>query len=331
MGTNNSDLFPIATLQRLCGLIQITPTDLLSVSSTAGRYYEPFDLKKGIKADGSVRWRHIDNPTSDLKFLQTRIYKRILEPYAHSMPVYLTGGMPGRSIIDNASFHLSQPAIVTLDIEDCFPSIGHRKIYYVWRNQLRCSPDVASVLTRLTTFRYRLPQGSPVSPVLCNLALQPLADDISSYAKKQKLNFSLYMDDITLSGSAQLARNAIDFVIRRVNGYGYKINSEKICVMDSNESQKVTGISANQKPSIQRKKIEELRLEILELGKVANEASSHELNSIWGKINHVKNVNLKKGLKLENLARSKIGDTIGIPKTRPKDITRTCRNINRKH
>lgn len=331
MDRSAADTFPIDSVSRLADLLGLTPDDIKKVAIIAGRYYKPFDIYKGVRSDGTTKWRHIDNPLNDLKDLQTRIYRKLLRPLAPDLPQYLTGGMPKRSIIDNASFHIGQPAIVALDIENCFPSISHKRIFEVWRKDLGCIPDVASLLTKLTTLQTRLPQGSPASPILCNLALRPLADEINSYAEGQGLNFSIYVDDVTLSGDPQVVREAIGPVIKMVARHGYALNRQKILIMDANELQRVTGVTTNQKATIQRQKIQEIRQSILDLAARQHSATATELNSMWGKIQHVKNIAPDKGKRLDNLAQRLIGDTVGRATVKGSDKLRKCSTINRKH
>jgi retron-type reverse transcriptase len=331
MQPSAASIFPINSLSRLGDLLGVPPNDIKQLANVAGRYYKPFDIYKGTRADGSIKWRHIDNPLPELKDLQTLIYRKLLKPLAPELPAYLTGGMPKRSIIDNASFHIAQPAIVALDIENCFPSISDRRIFEVWRTDLGCIPEVAGLLTKLTTLQTRLPQGSPASPILCNLALRPLADDINSYAAGQGLQFSIYVDDVTLSGDAQLVRVAISPVIKLVAQRGYRLNRQKILIMDANELQRVTGITTNQTPTIQRQKIQAIRQSILDVAAWQHSVTATELNSMWGKIQHVKNVAPNKGEKLEHLAQQLIGDTVGQPTAAASDKVRKCKSTRRKH
>lgn len=56
------------------------------VISSINYCYKPFDLLKSIDEDGSKKWRHIDNPVDELKYLQKKIYEKILKPVAIGLP-----------------------------------------------------------------------------------------------------------------------------------------------------------------------------------------------------------------------------------------------------
>ena len=79
------------------------------------------------------------------------------------------------------------------------------------------SESLSKTLTALTTFEYRLPQGAPTSPTLSNIVMEPIDKEIMDYANANGLVYSRYADDITVSGSEDIA-NHLDHVIR-INEY----------------------------------------------------------------------------------------------------------------
>jgi retron-type reverse transcriptase len=247
------------------------------------------------------------------------------------MPDYLTGGMPGKSIKDNAFPHLGQPAIVTLDIKNCFPSIHNGMVYKVWREVLGTSEPVSALLTKLTTLQHRLPQGSTASPILCNLVLAPLANQINEYALSQGLAYTQYVDDITISGDPNKVRAAIAHLIPLVASHGLQLGRGKIVIMDSNELQKTTGIKVNSGMTLPSKKIAEIRRDIRRLHSLGNAAKTYEINSLWGKINFYKTIDGKRGGALYDYAKLMLVNLTGTYAEKPSDITRTCRDYDNLH
>ena len=61
------------------------------------------------------------------------------------------------------------------------------------------SPDVASVITKLTTFKGHLPQGAPTSTTLANLVFLPTGLKLNEIAKQHNLRFTIFVDDVTFS------------------------------------------------------------------------------------------------------------------------------------
>lgn len=325
------DIYPLNSLRKLKFLLR--NDDINDLATTAGRHYRSFDLWKGKRDNGSDKWRHIDNPSDPLRFTQDSIYNRLLKPLADNMPSYLIGGMPKRSIKDNAYPHLGSEVVLGLDIENCFPSLSNQRIFKVWRNQLGCSDEVARILTQLTTFQCRLPQGAPTSPFLCNLALSSLAEDISKYASEVGLVFTIYVDDITLSGKNTTVRSSIKDIIPIVGRHGLRLSKEKFekAIMDSNEIQKTTGVVVNNKMTLPKKKLLEIRKEIARLGELGNTAKTYELNSVWGKVQFVKSLDPKTGESLRVYAMKHLDDIVGTSATKPGDKTRPCNNYRKKH
>ena len=143
----------------------INEEELLGSAKLAGEYYDPFDIEK---PNGS--WRHIDNPLPVLKRIQRRILSHIL--VLEELPKTMFGGLPGRDAIQNAQVHTGQPVVVILDIKDFFLKIHDKKmIFPVFNKIYQCPGKIAGILTKLTTFQHRLPQGAPTSSYLANLAI----------------------------------------------------------------------------------------------------------------------------------------------------------------
>jgi transcriptional regulator with XRE-family HTH domain len=326
------NIFPILSVNKLAFALKVKPSELKKLSKTAGSYYDPFDRKQ-IKDDGKVKWRHIDNPAPKLKEIQRKINKILLKAVVESLPIGMTGGIGGRSIFTNAAQHLNQKAVATLDLKDCFPKTNNKRVFKIWRNHLGASESVASILTKLTTFQRRLPQGSPTSSSLCNIALFPLYKKIKKYCLKEKLNLTLYVDDITISGGLQPIRRAVGNIVYLIQKEGYAVRRNKIKIMPARVRQKTTGLIVNKKISVSAKTREEIRKEIFILSR-KELFSVGRIKSLWGKINHVKQADLKQGEKLSNLAHSFLLDLLNSKVyeriVQKKDITRRCK-CTKKH
>lgn len=272
----------------------IDRAEIRKIAKIAGRYYSPMDVMKY----GTNKWRHIDNPDYKLKYIQKRIAKRLLSNIL--LPDTMTGGVSKRSISDNAKPHINQPIVICLDLRDCFPSINNEVVYSIYKNGLKCSSEISVLLAQLTTFQTRVPQGAPSSSIIVNLALLPLHNRIAEYCIDNKLKWSFFVDDITISGLETVKH--INNLIKIIQKSGYKVRNRKILVMRSNNTQSVTGMVVNKKVSIPKKYIEKLRTDIIKLSHSENPITQSQLDSIYGQVQFVLNNCEVRGVSVRRLA-----------------------------
>ena len=317
---------PYHSLKNIERLLKIKREQLRKVASHAGAHYDPYDQLQ-IKKNGKKKWRHIDNPDKELKYIQRRILKKILLPYLLKLPDGMIGGVSGKSIKDNVLPHVRQEMIVTIDIKDCFPHTTDSMVFKVWRNTLGLGSRQAELFTKLSTFRTILPQGAPTSTALCNLVLLPLFENIKSYTDKYHIAFTLYVDDITISGKTDNVLSAITPIVRLIQKYGYGVRREKIGIMPANRSQRITGLNSNKIVNIARQKIQETRNKILLIAKRGTRMTQKELNSINGDIQHIKTISKTKAEKLKEFAEMLLPNGAFLPnELKEKPLTRKCRH-----
>ena len=311
----------LVSMRRLEQLLGCSRKDLQRIAEKAGSYYKPFDRRC---ERGRGKWRHIDNPTGDLKAIQRRIQRRILQTI--TLPETMTGGVHGRSIRDNALLHVGQPLVVTLDLRDCFPRTSDVNVFRVFRELVGCSPDIAAPLTKLTTFQHRLPQGAPTSSTLANLTLLTMHNQIAQIAASLGLQFGFYIDDIALSGEHAL--DAIEAVVQVIQENGHGVRRQKLLRMPAYTAQKVTGVLVNRKISTGSARVRELRRKIYELSAKPG-IPDHGIRRIRGQISHVKWLCPVQGISLERLANRLLPGT-GMDARKPRsDEIRPCRNTRR--
>ena len=320
---------PYYSLENIERLLNVKREYLRKIANTAGAYYDPFDMQQ-IKSDGKIKWRHIDNPQKPLKEIQRKILKKILLKNLLQLPDGMIGGVAGKSIKDNALPHTKQEMVVTIDIKDCFPNTTDKMIFNVWANTVDCGRQ-SSLFTKLTTFRTILPQGAPTSSALCNLSLLPLFNEIKVYADANNIAFTLYVDDITISGKVINVLPAIGTIIKKIQKYGFGVRREKIAIMPANVPQKTTGLNTNEKVNIAQRKIEGVRNKILLIAKRINGITTREFNSINGDILFIHGITKEKAEKLREFADLLLPKTLmeGEGEEEKKPITTKCRHHKR--
>jgi hypothetical protein len=147
------------------------------------------------KASGGVRI--IEAPREDLKAMQRRIADLLQRVLA---PDYLFCPVKGRSYIENALAHCGNQEVRLLDVVNYFGNCSSKAVYGFFRHQLKCAPDIAWLLTGLTTREGHLPQGSPCSPILSFYSCSRMWVEIARLAHDAGCTLTIYVDDITVSG-----------------------------------------------------------------------------------------------------------------------------------
>jgi reverse transcriptase-like protein len=219
------------------------------------------------------------------------------------LPPGMMGGVKGRSLRDNLKLHANQPDVVALDLRDCFPRTDNRRVYRAFVEEVGCSPKIAGLLTQLTTYHRRLPQGAPTSTSLANLTLLPMYRDLDAIAKRRGLELSFWVDDIVLSGKG--AREALTDVFATIHARGHSVRRRKVAKMHSHERQIVTKGGVNRGPSAGSKRIKEVRGEILALSR-QERVTDRALLSVRGRVEFVRAVSPTQGAALDRFADNRL-------------------------
>lgn len=281
--------------RRLC-----VPLDVLQeLADTIESQYRTFPMSCRGKT------RIITAPSERLKSVQRRIYEELLKPLG--VPDHLHGSVPGRSPYTNAAAHAAQPWLLRVDIVSFFPSVKPSHVYRLWIEQLGCSPQVARLLTKLTTFNFSLPQGAPTSTALANLILAGVDECIKRKATEGDLRFTRYVDDLGLSG--ENPQGLVKHVSTLLQREGFKVSRKKLAVMPRTGRQEITGYGTNSaNPSIGQKYRGRIRAAIHGLSQLhpASAEFREQLLSVQGKIRHLRRTNPGPARRLEDYLRSVI-------------------------
>ena len=290
----------IASLEALEELLQYRASDISHVATHADAYYAPFPkkpkhrpfAKKSIT--NKIRW--IQQPIIPLKEIQKRIHEAILGRVC--LPDNICGGVKGKSTTDNAQMHQQSSVLVAMDIQDYFPSITRDQIYRIWREILGCTPEVADILTKLTTYKGCLPQGAPTSTALANIFLCSIDGPIRGECARWDVSYSAWVDDLCFSGKE--ARRIIPVAVAVLRRAGLKLSRRKLRVMGPRGPKRVTGIILGSKLSVPSDHINRLRAGIHKLctGQIPLNERQAYLEQLEGSIAYVKSINPHRGDKL---------------------------------
>ena len=201
----------------------------------------------GKKSGGK---RHIENPKTSLKKLQHKlnnylqaVYYFLKTPIAYGFIIASTKEKDRRDIFTNARKHLEQPYLLNIDIKDFFHSIEVPDIWKaLGRAPFSLQRQTVELLTRLVTYRGRLPMGAPTSPVISNLVLLDLDQSLHEYAEQEQLIITRYADDISISSQEEISEVRYNHIKARIEAYNFQLNEAKTTWYTPKDTKEVTGI-----------------------------------------------------------------------------------------
>jgi len=204
--------------------------EIYSIIANIDKYYTEKVIVKENE-DGSTKTDSQGNPKTRifnpshnrLKVIQKRIQKNILLKL--ELPDYAFGAVKGRDNIINANMHKGKKYKFTTDLRDFFPSISHHDVFKMFRTY-NFSPTVSRLLTKLTTYKGRLPQGSPTSSTIANLVFVKTGKNLNNFAKHYNINFTSFVDDLTFSSPHDF-KNKTNEIIQMIKKDGFKISYNK--------------------------------------------------------------------------------------------------------
>jgi RNA-directed DNA polymerase len=154
--------------------------------------------KPKLDKNGNPKQRIINPSINRLKVIQKRIQKNILLKI--ELPSYAFGAVKGKDNVDNAKQHQGKKYKFTTDLKDFFPSITNKTVNEMFVKQ-GFSHQVSGILTKLSTYKGKIPQGAPTSSTLANLVFMKTGDVLFEYAQRNNLKFTSFVDDLTFSSA----------------------------------------------------------------------------------------------------------------------------------
>ena len=251
-------------------------------------HYINFKLPK--KSGG---FRLISAPMPLLKSAQIWILENVLNHVAVHEAAH--GFVSEKNIVSNAKLHVGAKIVVNFDLENFFPSISYKRVKGIFR-ALGYSESLATVFALVSTApeteeieidsktyfvalgERHLPQGSPASPMISNIAARRLDKSLSKIAENLGFKYSRYADDLTFStDNKDTDVKKLMIQVRYIVGkQGFKVNENKTRILRGGRQQEVTGIVVNDKISIDRKTLRKFRA-------VLHQAENNGLENLkWG-------------------------------------------------
>lgn len=224
-----SALFKLTSPARLAKILCMSPEriDHLLARGDAN-YCVRTDRKTG---------RLIEEPKALLKQVHARVAGLLAQV---ETPDYLHSGVKKRSYVTNAAQHAVEGGAVKLDVKKFFPSVRAQAVCHFFLDVMEYPMDVASRMTKLLTIGGHLPTGGNASCILSFWAYKPMFDEIAALAHTKGCTFSLYVDDMTITG--RFATRAMQQEARKIIG-NHRLRAHKNKVFAPRQPRIVTGVA----------------------------------------------------------------------------------------
>ena len=215
--------------------------------------------------------RVIDTPDDKLKWIQRKLSEKLHQVHSD----YMTqngiktsvshGFEKNKSIITNAYRHKKKKYLLNIDISDFFSSFNFGRVqgYFYKSREFMFTKEVATIIAQLVCYKGKLPQGAPTSPIISNLIFNIVDLQILALAKKYRLNYTRYADDMSFSTNKKVFEkehlNFIQELTDLLGKNGFEINPNKTRLEYCSSKQEVTGLTVNNKINASQKFIKNTR------------------------------------------------------------------------
>lgn len=229
-----SALFNCQSKNRLAAIFNTTFSEITMILDSMEYKF------KEIPKKNSVEMRQISIPNDALAKVQSAIFaflKRI------ERPNWLISCETCKSYVDNAKYHSGNTNVVTADIKKFYDKCQREYVFLFFKEKMKCAPDIAEILTDLTTYNGGIPTGTSTSQIIAYYAYEDMFKEIQMLSENSDLLFSLYVDDMTFSGKNHFNYryfvNQVNCILRK---YGHEVKPSKIKYFNTNSFKVITGV-----------------------------------------------------------------------------------------
>jgi RNA-directed DNA polymerase len=190
------------------------------------------------KRSGGIRV--LEEPVEWLKEVQTQIYNEVLLPN-FKLSQFAYGGVKGRNIAHAALVHVKSKIKLKMDIDNFFPSVTSDMVKVALSsNKNMTEDDINNIANLCTNADGVLPQGGVTSMALANIVSAKMHNVIGRIADRMDLKFTIYVDDLIISGDAP--GRMVPIIKKVCSRYGFAIKDAKTVTMRN--KQEILGLCA---------------------------------------------------------------------------------------
>lgn len=275
---NKADLLHLSA-DKFVTLLKSNHKTISHITRNTNKYYTRHSK---LKPDGSRRiYYSVKQP---LKKIQESIQKNILTSLKLNQHIY---GVKNTNYITCAKQHVRQKIILAIDIKDFFPSIKAYQIKAALKER-GIPQETISLITKLITYRGRLPQGATTSSLAAALVINKTIHKIEKYilGKIKTAKISIYVDDLIISGPPEI-QNIQKNIIQILQRDNFKIHPQKTKIINKTSKEECLGLRIETKIKPGKNMLKKYKESLATLGPLHKKTigSINNLKAIE-KINH---------------------------------------------
>ncbi len=236
-------------------------------------YYYTFEIRKS-----SGGMRTVEAPGDGLKATQKQfnfylqcLYYTLQHPASHGYIIRAKDQPHNKNILGNARQHLGAKYMMNADFQDFFHQISEQRVFHLLQYPpFRFHKKTAHTLSKIFTYKKRLPMGAPTSPVLSNLLSLELDEALYQWANEQGITYTRFVDDLTFSSKEEVLTEAHLKAVRAICAkHLFRLNPKKTKYYGAEDTKKVTGLVLNETVDIEQAFYDELDIDLKRLQYVA--------------------------------------------------------------
>lgn len=229
-------------VQQLGALLRM-PVHQVQLLALAPRY-KTFTVPKS-----SGGRRLIEDPAPPLKKLLRWLNHYLQAHYVRLRPECVHGfcisprHQEDRNVLSNARRHLGHPHLLNVDLKDFFHQVSAGRVRgLLQRHFPRFAAALTDLLTRLLTYKGRLPMGAPTSPALSNYASLGMDAELEAIARNSGLTYTRFADDLSFSATDPIGIPLEQMLRGAIRHHGFVVNPDKVRRYGPGEDRIVTGL-----------------------------------------------------------------------------------------
>lgn len=262
-------LCSINSVRELCELLKTDARRLQLMASQPK--YRTFTIPK--RGGGE---RQIETPGSEQQKVLARLNRYLQSAYLLEKTAAAYGFITGvrndddrRNILTNAQKHAGKDYLLNIDLKDFFHSVTREQVLQIFLGPpFRFRRELPDLLADLTTYRGRLPMGTPTSPVLSNFACRELDRELTEMSDALLWSYTRYADDMSFSSNQLIAAEKVNSIRAVIIKHGFRVNERKVKIYGPEEDKIVTGLLVNKKVELAPDYLDLLKADIEQLQSV---------------------------------------------------------------